>query len=724
MQPVPSYRHLNKLLEDESFEPRLSWGLRMAISAIVPVLWGLATHNILNASWITLTAECICWVELKGSFTHRAWVLLTGILLTLCFCVVGTLTAGYLFISVIAIFVVCFLWGLFKNLGDRGSGLALCVYVMFIVCNAYPVQDADALRDRVSLVLVGGIWTAGVSILGSLFIPLRQPYRRSIALIWKANASLLDAILKGWDGKNVRSGLREIYLQEKQVRSAMDSSLQLFENRSFQTKNVPLTEQELAKLRKLSSLVGIHIVAIGEELENIRLQDFSKATQLRVHEALWQMKELVGKMATYTVSLKPESLLIMYAAIDKANKQLAVLGEEIPTAEVHQHTLKRILQLGERAIRIIESGITHLENIGGDAPVYNSYSFLKTLFLLQPRVWLRNTKLLFNFNTLTVRYILRSSLAASVAIFIYKWFDIDHGYWLAFTVILVMQPYFGATLQKALDRVIGTVTGGLVGGLLIQLHDSFYLREIFLFICFVGMVYYVRTKYSRAAFFITVSLVLLFDVENTLDNNIIIMRALCTVGGACLGILAGFTLLPDWDSKWLPIHITSSIHQNYRYFLASFFGQNEDWTKMKRLAETANSNAFDSFNRFLSEPVVKNRPVKGLYQIILHSVHITRELNNFNIENHVNSERETHTVKEQLEAVNECLYWFNDIIASLKQTFPKTSIDLYEKRLVSLDHPYTVHQAFYVGKLLAELKALHSNLDKLAILPDEKKATD
>lgn len=721
MSPGLSYKHLNKLLEDESFEPRLSWGVRMAVAAIVPVFWGLATGNLLHAGWMTLTAECICWVELKGSFTQRVWVLLTGIFLALCFCMVGTLTAGYLWISVIAIFIVCFLSGLFKNLGDRGSGLALCVYVMFIVCNAYPVHHTAELKDRMALVLVSGLWTAAVSIAGSLFTPLRQPYRRSIALIWKANASLLDSIMRGWDGNEVRSGLHDIYRKERLVRSAMDSSLQLFENRSFQTKNIPLTEQELAKLRKLSSLVGIHIVAIGEEMANVKFSEVSKTTQLKVYEALWQMKELVSKMATYTVALKPESLLIVYAAIDKANKQIVALSEEVGNTDIHRQALKRIVQLSERAIRIMESGIAHLENAGGDQPVYSSYSFLKTLFLLQPRNWLRNTKLLFNFNTLTVRYILRSSAAASVAIFIYKWFRIDHGYWLAFTVILVMQPYFGATLQKALDRIMGTLTGGIVGGLLIQLHDVFYLREIILFISFVGMVYFVRTKYSWAAFFITVSLVLLFDVEQVLSPNIIIMRAICTIGGACLGVLAGFALLPDWDSKWLPMHISSSIKNNYEYFIACFFpGQKEDWTKMKRLAETANSNAFDSFNRYLSEPVIGDRPVRGLYQIILHSVHITRELNNFNIENEVAAEQKKIMTQEQIDRVNECLYWFNKIIRILKERYPKVSVSLQENELTELAHPYTLHQAFYIGKLFTELKTLYSNLNKLMAIMDEK----
>ena len=694
----------------------------MAIAAIVPVLWGLATDNILRASWMTLTAECICWVELKGTYTQRVSILFVGVLLALCFAALGTVTANYLFVGVVAIFFVCFLAGLFKNLGDRGGGLALCIYVTFIVCNAYPVHSREELNDRMFLILIGGLWTMLVGVVGSLFIPLRQPYRRSIALIWKANASLLNAIAKGWDGKGLRNSLSDIYQQERLVRTAIDSSLTLFENRSSHTKNVPLKEQELAKLRKLTALVGVHIVTIGKEVGDMRMNEFKEDERLKLHEAIFQMQQVVSKMGVYTVMLKPESLLIVHGAIDKANTSVNALKELAAQIDHHQHSIKRIVQLCERSIRLVETGVMHLEKIGGDNPVYSSYSFLKTLYLLQPRKWIKNTKLLFNFNTLTVRYILRSSLAAALAIFIYKWLHVDHGYWLAFTVILVMQPYFGATLKKAIDRVVGTLVGGIVGGLLAKLNDVFYTKEIILFVCFVAMVYYLRKNYTYAAFFITVSLVLLFDAEyQNVDSNIIMMRAISTIGGACLGILAGFLLLPDWDSKWLPRHIVKAVNSNYNYFTTSFYkDKEEDWTKMKRLAETANSDAFDSFNRYLSEPTINKRPTLTLYHIILHNVHITRELNSFHIEDGIELEEQIMAADQMLR-INECLYWFNKTMVLLKQIDASEKPEFYQSEdLQVIKHSYTTHQMFYIGKMLDELKVLHQNINTLAGIVRER----
>jgi len=719
MRFTAPYRQLNKLLEDETLEPRLSWGLRMAVAASAPLLWGLLTNNLLHASWLILTAECICWVELKGAFTQRISILLTGVFLTFSFAALGTLTAHYLWISVIAVFAVCYIAGLFKNLGDRGSGLAICVYVMFIVSNAYPVESNRQLLNRLTLIFIGGVWTFTVGTIGSLFIPLRQPYRRSIALIWKANASLLGTINKGWDSKNVWNSIHDIYLQEKQVRTTMDSSLQLFENRSYQSDIFPAKEVELAKLRKLTSLVGIHIMAVSNELDSLKRMSLPATLKLELFQLLEALQSVVNKMAFYTASLKPEAELVVQSSIDKTHQYIARLTEYYDKHEAYENPLKRIAQLTERCIRLIENGLTHLQEIAGDKPAYSSYAFLKVFYVLQPQRWFKGTRLLWSSNTLTLRYILRSSLAASLALFFYKWFKIDHGYWFAFTVILVMQPYFGATLKKAFERITGTLAGGIVGGVFIHLNDLFYSREILLFISFVSMVYYVRKNYTIAAFFITVSLVLLFDAEQSIHYNIIIMRALCTIGGACLGIIAGFAFLPDWDSKWLPQHIAIAVENNYHYFTESFIKTpTADWTKWKRLAETANSSAFDSFNRYLAEPSLRKRPVLTLYHLIIHNVHITRDLNTIHIENETTGNTEI-TSKEQELLLQTCLDEYNEIMTFLKKINERRTYPLQHK-IETPVQSLSVHQLFYLSKILDELKSVRQNLSQLIALISEK----
>jgi uncharacterized membrane protein YccC len=715
------YKRLNKLLENETFEPAIAWGFRMAIAAMVPMLWGISTGQTEAAQWITLTAECICWVELKGSFGQRMRILAGGTVIAVLFSILGSISGSHLWLSVLLMLPVGFLSGLFKNLGDRGSGLAICVFVVFIITNAYPVHNAEELRERVLLTATGGLWNMLVGVVASVFIPAQEPYRRTIALIWKANVVLVNEIARGWDGKSLRSNIRKIYLREKEVRAAIDHSLLFYERLAHQVSKADKDEYELAQLRKTTALVATHLEAISEELDSLKVRETDEGLRLKLAAALKSMSDVMERMAVYVIMLKPEEELLVSSRMSRLYKNITLLKDHpIEENSLHRHQVRRIVQLLERTGRLVDSSIVRLQKLGDDRPVYRSYSLIKTLFVLHPTHWWRNLKLLFNFNTFTVNYALRSAAAATVAMLIFKWTGIERGFWLPFTVIIVLQPYFGATFKKAIDRVVGTVAGGLAGGLLISLPAALYAKEIMLFISFVLMVYFIRKRYAVAAFFITLSLVLVFNIEDEVTPAIILTRALATMGGAALAILAGFALLPEWDRKWLPVHITTAINCNYHYFLATFFSpQPLNWVKYKRNAESKNSNAFDSFNRYMSEPAIGKRPYIPSYQIITHNVRVTRELNNIHLEQESRRDDSLPATPDQQVRINECLLWFNRNIGLIKSLNPKI-----DTTLRAVDHSFvtpfclTSHQSLYLNKLLYELKSVNQGLHQLQQTPE------
>jgi len=715
---IAPYKTINKLLEQETFEPVFSWGLRMAFAAIIPVIWGSATNHVADASWMTLTAECICWVELKGSFGQRLRILLGGIFLTLAFTLLGSVTGNNIWISVISMLAVGFISGLFKNLGDRGSGLAICVYVVFIITNAYPTQDSKGLEHRMLLVLIGGTWNALVGIAAALFTPARQPYRRSVAVIWRNISDLIEVIAKGWEGTEVRSSLRDIYLKEKSVRTAIDSSLALYETMAHQVTAKDKHEYQLAQTRKATSLVAAHIITISEELERLNIQEADNSLKLKIYAILKAMQKLSERMASFMIVLKPEEELLVISRINRLANLTSLLKEYNTNDDSKfAEPAKRIVHLSERVIKLALSAVNNLKEMEKDHSVFRSYSLVRTMFIIHPKHWIRNVKLLFNFNTFTTRYAMRSAIASTIALFIFKWFKIDHGYWLPFTVIIVLQPYFGATLTKAFDRMIGTITGGIAGGILLITPMRLYLNEIILFISYLMMVYFLRRRYSVAVFFITISVVLLFDVEDSLNPMLILTRALATAGGATLAIVAGFALLPHWDAKWLPSYLADAICSNYSYFVATYFSDMPvtNWTRLKRSAETKNSNAFDSFNRYMQEPRAKRKQFGPYYQLIMHNVRVTRELNNVYLE----QENATTTGESDLQFQNskltELLYWFNANMELVKKINTENTTQLVENGTSPyFNQPLSSLQQLYLDRMLIELKAVHSDLLKLA----------
>lgn len=707
------YKHVDKLIKNQTFEPTLSWGLRMAVSAVLPILWGIATGQMAKASWIVITAEVISWVELKGSFAQRLRVLLGGAFLAALFALLGGLTGKIIWLSVLAMLGVGFLAALFKNLGDRGSGLAICVQVLFVISNAYPPPDAGAMEERLILVLIGGLWTTLVGVAASVFEPNQQPFRRTIALIWRANAQLAEVIYKGWDGRSARSSIRDIFLKEKEIRTVIDNSFHFFETMAFQAQKTEKEKYHLVQLRKATALIAANLIAVSEELEQVRIKEVNPELRLKIYDALRVLGQALDRMGIFVINLKPEEKLLIESRILRLEKLIALLRDEEKNKPFPQ--LSRVIQLLERTLKLIEVSQQRIRDLGEDAPVFQSYSLIETTMILHPQHWQRNLRLLFSFSGNTLRYAIRSAVAAALGVLVYKLFDINYGYWLPFTALIVVQPYFSATIKKAVDRVLGTLAGGIAGGVILMLSPTLIIKETILFLCFIMMVYFIRKRYAVAVFFITLSVVMLFDVEDRYNSSLIITRALSTVTGAVFGLVAGFLLLPTWDKKWLPVHLSEALSCNYQYFLATFFPkgiQASEWTRFKRNAESKNSNAFDSFTRYMREPLAGKRYYLSFYQLINHSIRITRELNNIHLEREsgeepVQADQELYPQK----CIEECLEYFHKNLHALERFQKGISRSARPRKLVREEiPPMTSQQVIHLEKLLIELKTLYENL--------------
>lgn len=710
MSYLQSYKRLNKLILNESYEPMLSWGLRMALAGTLPVIWGLASGHLSDAVWVTLTAEAITWVEMKGSFAWRARTLLMAAILAVSCSMLGTVTGASIGFSVIAMLATGFLATLLKSIGDRASGLGLCVYLMFIICNAFPATSQADVMHRLLLVCIGAAWPVVVSIFISLLMPAGEPFRRQIALIWRAIAELTAAVSETGSSKHT-----DVYLREKDVRTAIDNSYQFYGRMAHQVDKKDNTQYQLAQLRKTAGLVSVNILAIGEQTEHITLSDFDESLRIKAATLMNIMREAINRVSIFVITLKPEEKLLAVSQINRMKKFNELLRQyPLPPAGQQTAAIRRIIQLSDRTVKLLEHAILRIDHMGTDVPVYRSYSFIKTLFVLRPKYIWRNIRVLFNFNTLTTRYALRSAIAATAALFIYKWFQIDHGYWLPFTVMIVIQPYFGATLKRALDRIVGTIAGGLAGSLLLYLPVGMHFKELILFLSFIFMVYFIRKQYAVAVFVITLNLVLLFNLESAYNNMLMVTRAICTTGGALLAIISGFALLPDWDRKWLPEHLGKAILNNYNYFRATFYSDSHaGWTRMKRAAESATSNVFDSFNRYIDEPGKANTEL--YYGIITTNVRITRNLNNIHLEqDEKKSDPAARVALHQQERINECLHWFSEVVALLPALSASVSLPPAPTDAVSSPFPLNEAQLISLEKLIIELKTMKADLGKLS----------
>ncbi len=65
-----------------------------------------------------------------------------------------------------------------------------------------------------------------------------------------------------------------------------------------------------------------------------------------------------------------------------------------------------------------------------------------------------------------LQYALKTALGVAAAVVLAMWFHWDRPYWAGITVLVVMLPYLGASLEKSILRLFGTWLGALAGVLL------------------------------------------------------------------------------------------------------------------------------------------------------------------------------------------------------------------------------------------------------------------
>ncbi|KAA5532419.1 FUSC family protein [Taibaiella lutea] len=731
-----SIQSFDKKFQNQYLEPSWGWGLRVALSVTVPLIWGAVYGKGSGAEWMAIAGECVSFIELKGNIGQRVRLLLSASILSVLFCIVGSIAGNIIWIGLPGIFIVGFLSGLFKNLGDRGMGLALSVYIFYIIASAYPVADGAELWARCGWVALGSLWTVIVGLCSFLFIRIGTPYRRTIAAIWRSVAALAQTTGKGLDGRHTRSSVREIYLKEKDVRTAIDNSLSLFEETLDQVNKKHKDKYALAQSRRIASLVSLHIIQISELTEQLTKHTSNRQFTLQFYSLFRTIEQIGERMDIFLLTLKEEERILVSSRIDRL-KKLSLFIAEQPEAKmpVLSILVKKILVLTDRVIKLVDKSLDVLSK-PDEQRVYRSYSFIQTLNILHPRYLTSNIKQLFNPDRVTTKYALRIGVAAFIGALIgfllaensffslwlqqhYGFTLIElhhHGYWIPFTTIIVSQPYFGATLKKGIERTIGTLAGIIVGTGFLMLPFPDLSRFILVFASSVFLIYFLRRQYSVAAFFITLMLVGLLAIEPTFNEGLMYARLFCTIIGSVLAISAGFLLLPAWDKNELPKFLAEAFISNFAYFRESFYNleYQTQWTKLKRTAETKNSNAYDSFTRFMQEMRGRRKGYANYYYMLTHNVRITRELNNFHSETELEQEKVPIQEKTKYyQMLNECDDLFREnlrliikagnkyVNTELTKTFPENGF---------ANITPTENQLVFVEKVLIELKAVRAGL--------------
>ncbi|HET8627254.1 MAG TPA: FUSC family protein, partial [Thermomicrobiales bacterium] len=171
-------------------------------------------------------------------------------------------------------------------------------------------------------------------------------------------------------------------------------------------------------------------------------------------------------------------------------------------------------------------------------------------------------------HSVNFQHALRLGVALVIGAALYKGLPLGRGYWVPFTVLMVLRPDFATTFTRGLARWAGTAAGVALSTALVAVVplDARTLTALVVVVTFLSYtVFYVN--YALYSVFLTAQVVFLTAFTGTSATTIALDRFVDTALGAALG-LAIFLLLPTWERGRLPDTLAGMLAAERSYVAA------------------------------------------------------------------------------------------------------------------------------------------------------------
>lgn len=152
-----------------------------------------------------------------------------------------------------------------------------------------------------------------------------------------------------------------------------------------------------------------------------------------------------------------------------------------------------------------------------------------------------------NLRTDLWKYNVRLTILLVISIFLVRYIDKLHAYWIPLTIIIVLQDNHADTLKRVGGRILGTFIGSILGSAILALHPQPVISLPLLILCLFVFLLIVKHTYAVACIFLTVYIVLLIGRVSPNSFEVAIERVIFTLIGGLLVLMSSWLLF--WKYK-------------------------------------------------------------------------------------------------------------------------------------------------------------------------------
>lgn len=208
-----------------------------------------------------------------------------------------------------------------------------------------------------------------------------------------------------------------------------------------------------------------------------------------------------------------------------------------------------------------------------------------------------------------------------------------HEYWILLTIVVVLRGSLAQTLERRNSRVIGTIIGCALAGLILFMHPSVIALLLIMTLAQAFAHGFANKRYLITAIGATVLGLLQANMLSANINPVfeVVERIADTLIGAAIAWPFSY-LLPSWERKQIPALVRRVVNAQARHAtLALQLAQNTarpelQWRLARREAYNSLSALVQATQRSLVEPRAVRPPLAPLEHLLAHSYQLLAQL--------------------------------------------------------------------------------------------------
>jgi uncharacterized membrane protein (TIGR01666 family) len=703
------------------FSQYFSEGLRITFGVLLPSLVFFQLDQLEVGLTISLGAVCVSIADNQGPINHKR----NGMLFCSIFVFLTTLLTGlinrYPVLLGLEIIILCFFYSMFSVYGNRASSIGTAALLVMILSIDHDVTASKGAMGHALYILAGGIWYMMLSLSLSQIRPYRLAQQamgeciREVAKYVRLKADFYD------QETDFNENYKKLISQQVIVHEQQDSVRELL----FKTR---LMVKESTLAGRLLILVFVDIVDLFEQTmathyDYLTLhKTFGKSNSLKEFKSIIiKLSEELENLSYYIISNEiPQRSNDFKYELERLKRCIDQVEESGSNAFV----LKKILINVRNMISRVDKIYTYFnqKQLSGQE-IKNEVDLSK--FVSHQKFDFERLKENLSPKSSIFRHSVRVSLMCFIGFLVSKLFPVGyHSYWILLTILVLLKPAYSLTKQRNIERLIGTIIGGLVGALILIFIKDQTALFIFLLLFMVAAYSFQRLNYIVSVLFMTPYILILFSFLGENNLNIAQERIIDTFIGSFIALSASYLVLPNWESYQFKDLMREVLIANYNYLhkVAIFLsGASIDITAYKLARKNvyvSSANLGSAFQRMLSEPKSKQQNSKELHKFVV----LNHMLSSYTATLITNLQQiNPLTVNDlHIKLIRRSLYTLSEVIKSMKVVeleeieISIANLKPYSKR--SNESDLLSEQLELVNKLILDLqKLIHNQISTEAI---------